>query len=239
MPNLTARRHIAYINAHTPTTHTTDNSTVLEDIKTNTTLGSKININTNQVKLGSTSATSVIGGESTPVADDNDRTGWLFTKSIADTAKFNYYYYSQGNTAVTLADLTSLIAEVTIDNYQAINSIPFFVVYTKPTGVGDGGLWFHSKIAYTMDSDQKIILGESVRFYADDKPIEDELDRKRLIKCNTKIVTGTALDTEEILTISFHSDSGAGAGTQILVSNLGYSLYKTTNKIDIRTKLIV
>ncbi len=39
MPNLTERRHVAFINSHTPTPHTTDNSSVLQDIKTNTTIG--------------------------------------------------------------------------------------------------------------------------------------------------------------------------------------------------------
>ena len=199
----------------------------------------KLNLTTNLLKLGSTAALSVIGGEQTPVVDPNDREGWLFTKAAADTAKFNYYFYSQGNKAITLQDMTTLIADVTVDNYQAINSIPFFVAYTKPTGVNDAGLWFHSKIAYTMNLDQTILLGESVRFYAGSEPSDSEIDNKRLINCNTKIVTGDALGNEEILTISFHSDSASGLGTQILVSKLGIDFYKSVKKIKTRTKLIV
>ena len=40
MPNLTERRHVAFINNHTQQSHTPqNNSAVLEDIKTNTTVG--------------------------------------------------------------------------------------------------------------------------------------------------------------------------------------------------------
>lgn len=194
------------------------------------------NIVNGRVVIGTASGLSVAGGEQAPTADPDGRNGWLFSKSLADTAKFNYYYYGEGNKAVTLGELTGLHANITVDNYQSGLSIPFFVVYTKPTGVGDAGVWYHSKIAYTIDATETIMLGEDIEMYSLAKS-DINHKHKRMVSFNTKVVTGDALLTEEILTISIHSDSSAPASTQILVTNVGYEVLKDGEVIDRRISL--
>ena len=159
----------------------------------------------------------------TPTVDGNNRNGWLYKKTIANTDKFNYYFYSQGSHPVLLGDLRSLVANVSIDNWQSNASVPFFVIYTKPTGVGDAGPWYHSKRAYAVDSSKNILLGEPVNLYCINKP-KCTHNGNRDIDLTTVINTGECLPTEEILTVSLQSDSAAPIQTQVLVGNLGYEL---------------
>jgi len=158
-----------------------------------------------------------------PTVDGNNRTGWLYKKTIANADKFNYYFYSQGSHPVLLGDLRSLVANVAIDNWQSNASVPFFVIYTKPTGSGDAGAWYHSKCAYAIDSSKNILLGEPVNLYSKNKP-KCTHNGNRDIELETVINTGSCSPTEEILTVSLQCDSASPIQTQILVSNLGYEL---------------
>ena len=140
----------------------------------------------------------------TPQSDINDRTGWLWAKVVADATKLNYYMY--GNTGssfqFTLADFVGAFGVLSVDYYQDITSIPFIEVYSKPTGAGDAGSFYHS----------------------------------RYVALSTYTHEGDNLDTEEILYITLHTDSSAGIGTRILVSNLGYNL---NNEITRNMKLVI
>ena len=195
---------------------------------------------TGQIKLGTAEATAVQGGEAVPVPDPNERAGWLYTKALAGTEKFNYYHYSQGTSAKVLSDLTSLHSVVTIDNYQVSQSLVFFNVYTQPTGSGDAGppsFPYHSKITYSITPNEHIILGESVQCWSINKPV-DQIG-KRFVEFNTKQVEGDGLPNELIWHITIHSDSLAPAGTSILVEQVGYNLFTHSNLITIRGALVV
>ena len=194
------------------------------------------NIVNGRVVIGTASGLAVAADSQVPTTDADGRNGWLFSKSLAGTAKFNYYYYGEGNKAITLGELTGLHANISVDNYQSTSSIPFFVVYTKPTGVGDAGAWYHSKIAYTIDATETIMLGEDIEMYSLGKA-DINHKHKRMVSFNTKVVTGDALLTEEILTISIHSDSSAPSSTQILVTNVGYEVLKDGEVINRRISL--
>ena len=175
-----------------------------------------------QVKLGSATSVLVIGGEQTPIADEEDRAGWLFKKAASDAAKFNYYLYSQGSHAFTLGQIDTIFMIGSVDVWDNISSVPYFIIYTKPTGVGDAEVWYHSKILYTLDATKKINIGESVNMYCITNPnLNNGL---RHIELSTRTVTGDGLDSEEILYITVHSDSSALINTKILLSNVGYSL---------------
>tara|TARA_R110002072_G_scaffold1773_6_gene14561 strand:- start:7627 stop:8310 length:684 start_codon:yes stop_codon:yes gene_type:complete len=192
---------------------------------------------TGQVKLGTTDASAVSGGEGVGMitADPNDRLGWLFKKDIAGTGKFNYFFYGEGNKAITLDDLTSLNAIMTVDTYTNTSSLPFFIVYTKPTGVGDAGapsFPYHSKITYSLTANEHINLGESIQAWSINKPPNHP--GKRFVEFNTKTVLGTGLGTEEIWYITLHTDSAAAVGTQILTQEVGYS---ALDDINIRLNL--
>ena len=182
----------------------------------------------NYILSTSASAASVYGTETAPIADINNRAGWLFKKAAADTAKFNYFYYGQGSHAITLGDIKSLCSNVVIDTWTNGQSVPFFVVYTKPTGVGDAGAWYHSKRAYTLEASKKILLGESINIYAISEPVYT-YNCDRDVKLGAIIDTGTPLDSEEILTISLHSDSASPINTQILIKSLALELNDGSN----------
>ena len=179
---------------------------------------------TNNILLTSSSGIGVYADtQPVPTADINNRPGWLHSKPSANTDKFNYYFYSQGSHPVTLGEIKSLLATLTIDTWTNSTSAPFFVIYTKPTGIGDAGAWYHSKRAYAIDVSKKILLGESVNMYCVNEPSNFH-NNKRAIELSTKIDTGSALDTEQVLTVSLQSDSSSGAATQILVQHLGFEL---------------
>jgi len=158
-----------------------------------------------------------------PTVDGNNRAGWFYKKTIANADKFNYYFYSQGSHPVLLGDLHSLVANVSIGAWASNASVPFFVIYTKPTGVGDAGAWYHSKCAYAIDSSKNILLGEPVNLYCINQPSCSH-NGNRDIELTTIVNTGECLPTEEILTIALHTDSAAPINTEVLVANLGYEL---------------
>jgi hypothetical protein len=190
-----------------------------------------------KVKIGTASGAAVVGGEQTPIIDPDERDGWLFKKALAGTAKFNYYFYGQGNKAVTLGELKSVFANVSIDNYQDVSSLPFFNIYTKATGVGDAGVWYHSKITYLIDVTETIMLGEDIELWSINKQTKHHKN-KRMVSANTKLVEGDALAGEEIYTITIHSDSSSPALTQILVNNVGYSVVKDGEVNNRRISLV-
>ena len=178
------------------------------------------------VKLGSTESALVYAGTlPIPTADNNSRDGWLFTKT-AGAEKFNYYIYGQGSHPITLSQLHNVFFSGAVDNYVTGASVPFVVVYTKPTGAGDAGAWYHSKVAYTIGNNHinNIQLGELCFFTCINQP-KNIPNNYRNINLSNKILTGDGLGTEEILTISIHSDSGAANTTQILIQDAGFQTH--------------
>ena len=123
-----------------------------------------------------------------------------------------------------------------VDTYTNVTSVPFVVVYTKPTGVGDAEVWYHSKIAYTIhEQTTNIMLGEKVQFYTH-QIIPTDNYGFRQISLPIEIKTGDALPDEEILYITLHSDSSAPDNTTILVSDFGVQT-NHPEKINLRMKL--
>ena len=188
-----------------------------------------------KVKRSSTEGTAIIAGTlPVPTADNNGREGWLYTKTTG-AEKFNYYLWTQGSHAITLGRLHTIYMVASIDTYTNGSSVPFIVVYTKPTGVGDAAVWYHSKIVHAIDSSQIIMLGEKIQLYSHTLP-PNAFYGYRQVPLNVVIKDGDALNTEEILYITLHSDSSGADNTQILVSDFGFET-NHQNKIDIRLKL--
>ena len=153
--------------------------------------------------------------------DTNERDGWYYTNTDGGD-KFNLYYFDGLQENIKLKDIRSLWTRMTIDNYQTNpGNIPFFVIYTKPTGVGDTGPFYHSRISYEFSSDQHIGIGEECVFYALEQPRES-LDNRKVI-FNLKNVLGDGLPDEEVFLISLQSNSGASSGqVQVLIDTLGF-----------------
>lgn len=190
-------------------------------------------IHNSQYKIGSP-ASLAIKADSTiqPEADLDGREGWLF-RQIALGNKFNLYFY--GSTAIeklTLAHLKSYSAVVSVDKYDNPASLPFFIIYTKPTGINDSGAWYHSKIVGRPTG--YIAQGEKIQIYLKNPSIHNFGYRE--VKC-IETREGEAKGAEEILYMTIHSDSGALVGSQILISDFMYDTYHAEN-IHRITKLI-
>jgi len=214
-------------------THHTTAHTKLDTIATNTFIK-----HADQVKSTSDGIAGIIGGEEAPIFDDNGREGWLFNKIAIGSNKFNWYFYGAGNTLTTFGDLKSISCILSVDAYTAVNSLPFFVVYTKPTGSNDAS-WYKSSITYQLSAGEKIHLGEEVQAWSGIKPTKQS-DR-RMVEFNAVSTNTLGVDTsiEELYSIAIHSDSGAGVGTKILVKQVGYDLYSGDDKIERRINLII
>ena len=179
-----------------------------------------------KVKLGSAGSGDVIADSTyDPTADADDRKGWLWTKAAGDAAKFNYYMYGSTGSSHpwTLGDLKSLYMTCSVDKWDNVTSVPFIVVHTVPTGIGDAGGFYHSRRAYTLNlSNHKIVVGQHLNLYAINKPILYNANRS--IPLENIVNTGDCADSEVIGLISVHSDSGALMGTKIHVNEMGYNL---------------
>ena len=186
---------------------------------------------TNKVKIGTSQGLSVSADSSpAPFADPDDRAGWLFQKTFPGSDKFNYYFYGEGSQPFTVSQLNAMSAVIRIDNYQGISSVPFFAVYTKPTGVGDAGAWYHSRRTYMMDLPRTVLLGERVCAWSLKEP---ESNGIRKISFQRASTVGDYAPSEEILTISIGSDSNAPQNTQILVESLNLELSGITTSLEL------
>ena len=162
--------------------------------------------------------------------DTNERDGWYYVNT-ASADKFNLYYFDGLQETVTLGQIKSVWARITIDNFQGqAGNIPHFAIYTKPTGSGDAGAFYHSRICYEYNSDEHIGVGEECVFYGLNEPQESMDNRK--VRLNSKDVLGDGESSEEVLFITLQSNSGATAGqVQCLIADLGFQVEKDGVKI--------
>ena len=171
-----------------------------------------------QVLLNSVGGQAVIADSSCVIQSDlENRIGWNITNPIAGT-KFNLYFFNGTQEVLKLGDLQSIYAIGAINVNVETSSIPFFHIYTKPTGIGDAGSFYHSKIDYFYNNDNTIGIGEDCVFYAINPPSSTISNRK--IQFNTKVVTGDGLPDEEILYMVCASDSSATVNSKNVTLNL-------------------
>jgi hypothetical protein len=217
------------------------NNGAINTLLTNIIIDNKLQTKTEPIRLdqvisGSSGGMSMYATETAPIVDDNNRNGWLFNKIAVGTDKFNWFFYGAGNTLTTLGDLKSISCFITIDNYQSSLSLPFFIVYTKPTGVNDVS-WYKSSILYTLSAGEKIHLGEEIQAWSGVRPKKQS--NKRMVEFNVSSTNTLGLDTsiEELLSITIHTPTDAPINTKILVSQVGYDLYTGINLIERRINL--
>jgi hypothetical protein len=151
-----------------------------------------------------------------PIVDLYKRKGWYYTNTSASN-KFNYYFYSNGNTTQTLADITGAWCVCENDSTTTTSSIvnPIISIYT----VGNLNIWYQSSRAYT--SNINMVAGMKYLFYWGVEPsVYPELPRVQL---SLATQNGTLQPTEQILTMSVGSDSGATPGfVKNLMTHIGW-----------------
>jgi len=147
-----------------------------------------------QSKLGTAGATA-IQADSLPlaVADDNDRPGWKYVKDAGSGAadKFNWYFYGGAYETLKCKDVRSLFMCGSVDKWTNLSTeVPFFVLYTKPTGVGDQAAWYHSRHSWSIHMGSQLIReGERCVIHCLEEP-QDDFDGARKVALKTRIDTG-------------------------------------------------
>ena len=180
-----------------------------------------------QVKLGTPGAASVYGGESVPIADAAGRPGWSFIKNGTSpaAAKINLYVGPAANETVTYEQLSAFWSIVTIDDFTAVNSLPWLQIYTKPKGDGSDASWYRSKLDLQLAPERELVRpGERVCIYwGKHEPPADQLDGARLLFLDATLTGPTILPEDEIFLMPIATDSGA-TSVGLCVETIAYQL---------------
>tara|TARA_R110002126_G_scaffold31122_3_gene100724 strand:+ start:1251 stop:2015 length:765 start_codon:yes stop_codon:yes gene_type:complete len=196
------------------------------------TLVEETSVNNDLVSVSSAGGISVYADSNpAPTLDNDTRKGWLWEKTVVGLDKFNYYLYASTHSShqFTMGDLTTTHFTGSHDNISVSNYTTFVIVYSKPTGVGDAGAFYHSRRTYSYPLSAKVVSGEQFNFYVGVKPVLP--NKNRYIELSTVATAGDNLDTEEILFITLHTDTTSAVGTKTLISSAGYNM----NDMDTRT----
>jgi len=180
-----------------------------------------------QVLLGAPGGTAVLADSTiAPIADPDKREGWLFENTVPGS-KYNLYFFGGAQETLTLGSIASLWVKMYIDAKPDNSVMPFLEIYTKPTGVGDAGAFFHSKITYTYGAGT-VGIGEEMVFFAINEPSRGFSNRK--LELPNKTVLGDGLDDEEVLYMTVHSDSAATTGgVRHCINQLGFNTVNLPN----------
>ena len=136
--------------------------------------------------------------------------GWAYLKASPQviSAKINWYlpFPVIGG---TVGDLYGLYYQI-FNDCSGTGDLPFFTVYTRPTGSGDYAPWYHSSRTYTPTSNstanqtcQMFMNIKSLTFTPNSIGIQNQIN---MIEA---ITNGTYLDTDVILFIAFGTNSGS------------------------------
>jgi hypothetical protein len=165
------------------------------------------------------------------------RDGWYFKNSVAGQ-KINWYYYDGINQGTcTLGDFKSAYAVMTFDAVSG-GASPIIAIYTFPTGTGDVIPGFaHSRIVYDGPMTPTPVVGKQYLVYAgENPPVRPDLPRINLANI-PGLSIGDQLPTEQILTISFGSSSGAAVNqVQYMVETLGLFSDPVKHELDLRIR---
>lgn len=172
---------------------------------------------------------AIAGGAAVGVADPLGLTaGWHFKNTADLTNKINWYYLANSNTALTM-NLGSLNGMYALVDVRAGGS-PYFSIYTKPTGSGDAGGWYKSRVTYApVNYDISAHVGSTILLYWGDDP-GDFVGVPR-VECVPDAFSnvGTGGASEEVMLGALSTSSSYPAGTyDFVVSNLAYEYNNTT-----------
>ena len=155
-------------------------------------------------------ADSSIAQQASPFLTSYGFGGWAYKKASpqASSAKINWYlpFPIIGG---TVGDLKGLYYQI-FNNCLGTGDLPFFTVYTRPTGSGDYASWYHSSRTYTPTSNstanqtcQMFMNIKSLTFTPNSIGIQNQINMAEAI------TNGTYVDTDVILFIAFGTNSGS------------------------------
>ena len=175
------------------------------------------------------SNTAVPADGTPPLADPTGQTaGWYYKNSNDISDKINWYYAANSNPAITMT-LTNFTAQYAVIDVRA-GGAPFFVVYTKPTGTGDAGGWYKSRLVYSVPGlDLSDHIGSTIFLHWG----VDTGDFPTLTRVECTLDTfssnGPQDAGEEVMFANISTSTGYGAGHyEFVISNLGYE-YNTSD----------
>jgi hypothetical protein len=163
-------------------------------------------------------------------SDPKAREGWYFTNASAGN-KINWYFYDPTVYTTTVASLKNAYAICTFDT----NKLPFFSVYTAPTGAGDFAAWYKSSRVY--NSNVSVTVGTKyLLHFGTDPGVYAELPRI-VMPINNAFLNGAFASSEMIYLMAFHTDSGAGANTYKFVTHeLGFQTATVNREFSLKVK---
>ena len=168
---------------------------------------------------------AIAGGATQGVSDPlNNTAGWYFKNSSDLTDKINWYYLVNQNPSLnmTLANLDGMYAIVDV---RAEGS-PYFTIYTAPTGSGDAGGWYKSRLNYAPADpymDLTAYIGSTVMLYWGNDP-GDFVGLPR-IECTLDAFSsnGPQNGAETVMFGALSTSTGYGSGHyEFVVSDLAY-----------------
>jgi hypothetical protein len=149
----------------------------------------------------------------TPQQLPQNASGWIYVNQNTGNA-MNLFYFNGNNETKTLNQVVGQYAVVSNFSTKLLNKL-IFAVYTK------GSPFFTSRITHSQPSNVNLTAGGQFLCYwgSVDENICPNLPRLNFSDITT---TGPAIPTEEILSVSLNTDSGATAGDVIIfVESLG------------------
>jgi hypothetical protein len=188
---------------------------------------------------------SLLGADSSPQFDRHPTLqGWRYTNAIEGGASNLYFYASGVNTQfqreVKVGDLKNFFVKGRILNLSKVNSIPFVSIYTVPTGSGDAGSFFKSRITYRV-SEANILPSEEIMmvFERQESGIDTRLN-EGVYRNTTRremqeiLRLGVGADTETVLFLSVNTDSGADMNSvEVVYSAAGLTAFNRTNIVEL------
>lgn len=161
------------------------------------------------------------------------RDGWYYT-NLSAGQKINWYYFDGINNATVALSNLSAYAVMTFDD---LGSMPILGVYTKPTGSGDVMPGFaHSRVAYSGSSTGLVTGKKYLVYFGENPSVHPELPRVQLVK-STSSSGGPQVASEEVLTVSFGSNSAASVGSvKFMTESLGIWSASYKHEVELRIR---
>jgi len=212
---------LKFNNVSLPSTvsqNTTNIATNTQNIATNTTdiqnLKNKdVQVVVSQIQPVSSAiyADSAIAPQPSPFLSTYGYGGWAYKKALpqASNAKINYYF-PYPIIGGLVGDLKGLYYQM-FNNCAGVGDLPFFTVYTKPTGNNDYRSWYHSSMTYVATANST--ANQTCQMYANIKALTftpqsiNIQNQISMVQSTVQNPKGDYQDDQEILFISFGTNS--------------------------------